>query len=211
VGYSVLRIPAKIVFTAPGEAVDKVRSALSASPPKPANPVQPARQFSARTSLGLVVKAISDLDAYVTRAAAVQSAVSDPRRMFGLERIIIEGALEQAEVSISAAEFRAKSADHARLYEESYAEIEKALSAHREPARDSHAPEMVPSLEAPAPHEDPLVHEAIQGEYGNLIQERAKYLQEVRHRLAMNSRLRDLVRNHLQETGYASVWASLSA
>lgn len=90
-GYTVLRIPARVVFSTPHMAVANVRSAIAIGrrtvcAPDAKQPAPTARE-ALNGIFSSVSKAVEELDSFVTRASAVQEAMSKPKGIFDTESL----------------------------------------------------------------------------------------------------------------------------
>ena len=130
-GYSVLRIPAKIVFANPDEAVKKVRSAFSPLPgerhvalPAPASGFTRLRE----TGSGFM-RVVEEMNNSVARQRAIDDALLHARNAASNERTVIESALEIAQRQIRSIPYLTN--DRRReIYEQSNRALEAAFLRH---------------------------------------------------------------------------------
>lgn len=216
-GYSVLRIPAKIVFVAPEEAVRYVRSAIAVGrrPQSVATkPDCPAPNWS----LGQTLKsfgqaltaasnAIGDANSYVETARAVQEATSQSRATFNLEMKVVDMSIESALSNIKVDEFRSKSESHKNHYDESYKLFENIL---RDDPQFGAFTMSIPQITIPKSHPDPKIDEQIKSAHQNLMDERSKYFREIGQRMKVNHQLRKSVKSRLNEIGCSKCWDAIS-
>ena len=222
--YTVLRIPAKVVFSTPAQAVAMVRTSLAegrkvadqSSSKQQAGVSEPA---PARATLGNILKEtgkfFDDLNAHVSEAAAVQSALAKPKAVFNAEKTAIQSALASAESNLEMEAYRARSPQHAEDFDRANSRLDAILAKHRdggdrsaELRRQMRA--SVVAIEAPSPHADPAINESIQRHYRSLMKERAEYFGTVRNQLKSKERMRILVKARLEEMGCPSCWNAIA-
>jgi very-short-patch-repair endonuclease len=208
--YTVLRIPAKIVFSTPLQAVAKVRSALAAGRKVVSQP-DGKRQAAAQkkpTLLDAALKFVEDLDSHVQRSVAFDQAMAKPLAIFEAEKVAIKLALEHADLQIKVEEFRAQSEEHRKNYEENFAFFGAILkdSGNADPLdgpRQVIGESIVP-IEAPSHHPNPEINDEIKRRHRSLLEERSEYFEKIRRQLSRNEQVRTLVMANLEEVGCLS-------
>ncbi|WP_186374006.1 endonuclease domain-containing protein [Roseomonas gilardii] len=218
--YTVLRIPAKTVFSMPHEAVRMVRAALGKGRKAPAQKETAAQKpHSILGAVGGFVRDVGEfaegVSAYVDRASAIQEAMSKPRAIFDAEKHAIQIAMEAADREIKVEQFRSQSARHREIYDQSVRDME-ALFSDKLGGRDSGAElrrlmrERITPIQEPQPHPKEEINEAIRTVYASLMEERAAYFREVRQKLTPDEARYMLVKGKLLDMGCASCWAAVA-
>lgn len=210
-GYTVLRIAAKVVFSTPEEAVQKVRSAIAVGR-RPqsiaaAEQARPVPNWSLGQTLIGINNFVGQLNSYVETAVAVQEATSQLRQAFNLEKLAIDGSIEHARSQIEVENFRSLSEEHKNLYDAAYRKFAHLHELHAEQKYTL----VIPAITPPKPHLNPTIDDAIKGEHENLMDERSKYFNEIRQRLKLDRRLRELVKARLHDIGCSTCWNSISS
>jgi hypothetical protein len=213
-GYSVLRIPARLVFNSPRDAIQNVRAAIAAGR-KPDGAVSPKQAVATPDwSLGNMAASVANslikLDEYVDIKLAVREATSRSRASFGSEKIVIDAALECAVRELQVEEFRLQSDDHRQLYENNRAHVRRILDDHGGGLRQEFTMHIPPIL-APSPHPDSAIDAAIQRAHHLLLEERSMYFDEARRRMRTDPRLPKLVEAHLLKWNCSACWDAISA
>lgn len=208
-GYSVLRIPAKVVFDKPQQAVDRVRATIAAgrkhvvAAAREQGKVSPGRSLLG--GLAVVDKIVADASSFIKTAAAVQQAMKQAELTFADEKIAIEFALKHATGQLEVERIRAQSESHRESFDKSYAQIQALLGCDEEPFTMQIAP-----IVAPPPHADPRIDETLQAAHQSLMRTRSRYFDEVRSELEANPSLAKLVEIRLREIGCAGTWNTVS-
>jgi hypothetical protein len=137
--YTVLRIPAKVVFSTPLQAVAKVRSALAegrgaASQPRGKQQAAAQEPASARAVLGDVLKATSkivdDFNDQMERSMVrdkAMAAMAKPNAILDAEKEAIKIALDYADATISVEDFCAQVPGNRDLYERNHAFFQNVM------------------------------------------------------------------------------------
>jgi very-short-patch-repair endonuclease len=211
--YTVLRIPAKIVFSTPLQAVAKVRSALAAGRKVVSQP-DGKRQAAAQkkpTLLDAALKFVDDFSAHMERAEqsmTAEKAMAKPRAIFEAEKVAIKIALEHADRQIEVDEFCAQSPENRKNYEENLAFFGAILkdSGNADPKGEVRQAirERILPIEAPSPHPNPEINEDIKSRHRSLLEDRTEYFEKIRRQLSRNEQVRTLVMANLEEAGCLS-------
>lgn len=212
-GYSVLRIPAKTVFTDPGEAVRRVASALAMGKREIARPVQESGFARLGKTMSGLARATGEMNDYVTRQRAIQAALRDARQTVSLERTIIDSAISGAVSEFEVAEYIGDSEERRREFEEHMAMFGAVLAeanAASGKAAESAPVEALLPLSPPLPSGIPDVDASIQLAYADLVEEQRGYLESARQRMRSDPRLRPHVENLLTRMGYPEIWPRIS-
>lgn len=211
-GYTVLRIPAKIVFTTPHEALRRVESALRVG--ERLIPVQAQKSGWARLSdtLTSINDGISDLSKYVDRTVAVDRALTATKIAFKKEKTVIEYALESAHLKLKHEEWLsrqdASTRANVKQTQEMLAKVlDDARCGQQDCASDQIDCQPFPS--APPLQKNAEYNVAIQAGYAEIVNERNIFLEEQRHALMDNPKLPSMVEKYLFKIGAADYWAQL--
>lgn len=207
-GYTVIRIPAKVVFNDSAVAVRRVWAAIAeGKTPKE----QDSDLISVQEETDALEHAVTEMNRRIGVRTAY-NACSVLRMAFYIEESVVAAALKAAKEAISTEDFCAQSAEHARLYREAYDEalqaVEEHLQSHGEPARPRNV--VIPPFVPPPVHADAVINESIQRTYRSLADERARFFEKTRRRLRGDSRLRAQVRAKLERDGHGAIWDAIS-
>lgn len=215
-GYSVLRIPASVVFSNPSEAVNRVRSFVSRKHsiiPKAerAQPTRPERRLSLREILSTVDASVSKISRDIDKQVAIQAQTKGHVNRFYAERLAIEKAIELAESEIRVQQYTSQSDMHREFYlaaVEELTEILKGGAHHSDDNKVANIGECItiPSLSKNDAHPDPWINEAISHARQSIAEERNIFFEEVRSKLSNDEGLRTLVKTKLNELGCTALW-----
>lgn len=216
-GFSVLRIPAKVVFNTPTKAVEMVRAAIARGRPVQkvvvkSPPTSVAKTFS--NSMNSIGKFLDDVDAHVTRAKAIQEALGPSRQTFDTEKMVIDSALETAKRAMALEDELSANPNLRKHYEEYHAEFEALLqgtrSKHDRHNKDEANTITILPMSRPKPHPDPDINATIMDMHLSLHSDRTRYFNGVRQEILKDPRLSLQVRTHLESLGCSSVWKEIS-
>ena len=212
-GFSVLRIPAKIVFQTPTEAVGRVRAAIASGRQAQKVVVQTPPISIAKTftnSMSAFGKFMDDLDANVTRAKAVQKALDPSKLSFSMEKTVIDSALDSAKSSVEL-EARLAADPIVRIhYDESFAKINPVFDKVKVKYERELATKIkIDPISPPEAHPDADINDAILRSYSNLMEERASYFTWVREQLSKDSKLWLAVLVDLEGHGYGQIFSEI--
>ena len=208
-GYSVVRIPARVVFNTPSDAVQRVRTALQhGKRPTPVLIEKTGwqRLSDTMTSIGDGITAISD---EMSRKLAVDLALADARSAFEREKIIIESAMKSAKAE---REISARCADDptfAKFYTEAYAKYAVLLADHPESEPNPTTEKLLEVKvfpKAPQPSGNPDHDAVIRVQFAQIVEARNTFLRDQRSALANDTELRVLVRSGLESLGCGDYW-----
>lgn len=211
-GYTVLRIPAKIVFTTPHEALRRVQSALRVG--KRSLPVQAEKSGWARISdtIASINDGFSELNNYVERTLAVERALNDAKMAFQTEKTVIENALEIAHLKLKHEDWLMMQDDSTRAsVKQAQESLTKALDDVRNVQQDRASDQIDcrPFPSAPLPQRNTEYHVAIQDGYAQIVEERNAFLEAQRLALMVDPKLPSMVEEHLLKIGAAEYWGQL--
>jgi very-short-patch-repair endonuclease len=197
-GYVVLRIPAKIVFYSPSEAVQRVRCAISnlahersiraqeaarsATVPKPDPP---------RTFFGGLGQALAHASEFMEGALVSQKAKEAFDQASFPQVYSIKKALELAEQTMKVETWRRSSPRANQLYLESLRQLREVTGP------SSFSPVPIGPFRVPDIDPDPKYNASIKGMYSVLLRERSQYLNDVRMRLENDGELAKLFKEAL--------------
>jgi very-short-patch-repair endonuclease len=197
-GYVVLRIPAKIVFNSPSEAVQRVRCAISnlahelsiraqeaarsATVPKPDPPL---------TFFGSLGKALAAGSEYMDEALFLQKAKEAFDQASLPEVHSIEFAMKLGKQKMEAEAWSRSSPGANQLYLESLRQLRAipGLTTSPKPVRPFRLPDI-------ASH--PKYNTKIKGMYSSLLEERLQYFNDIRKTLEKDSELAKYVKEALE-------------
>lgn len=213
-GFAVLRIPAKVVFQKPTDAVNRVRTAIANGRPAQkvaakAAPISVAKTFA--NSMSAFGKFMDDVDAHVTRKRAIQEALGPLRQTFDTEKMVIDSGLENARKAIALDDELSANPNLRKHFEKYDAEFEALLESTRsEYDGGQRATITISPISWPKAHPDPDLNETIMEMHFKLNGDRARYFNEVRQQILKDPRLSPHVRSHLENLGCHSLWKEIS-
>lgn len=208
-GYSVLRIPAKVVFYAPEEAVQRVRSALRNGKRTMPVPVQKSGWQRLSDTASTFSEGLEAVNDFVRRAQTVERAVNDAKLAAHQEQSAIAAAISMAQSELETADWLNDSDEETRrLFAESYLSVMRAV-ADRRSKRDDEKLEVRAFPEAPPQHENQAYHAAIQDAYVRIVEERTKFLGAQNLIIQSDPRMPSLVEKKLHELGCWEYWVLL--
>lgn len=213
-GFSVLRIPAKVVLNTPTKAVDMVRAAVARgrTPQKVVAKTKPksvAKTFT--DSMDAFGKFMDDVYAHVTKAKAMQEGLGPAKQTFDTEKMVIDSGLERAKKSIALEEELSANPNLRKHYDAAHAELEGLLRSTRSKHDGSEAPTItISQMSWPPTHPDKEIGAQILEAYFRLMDDRKRYFDDVRQQLAKDPRLSPHVQNHLERLGCHAVWTEIT-
>lgn len=211
-GYTVLRIPAKVVLEKPSEARCRVEAALQVGKRVVPAPVPKSGWQRLADTGSAITNAIAEINASIDEARAVQAALADAESAFHAEKTMIEAVIESAKIRLEIEDWLIASDDRMRsLYNENIAQFEKLFSD------ELNAENKVSSDDFPvAVFPDSLVIDgesrhtrAIQNSYANLVKTRSTFLLEQAGIMSADFRIPKIVKQELQGYGCDDYWQSL--
>lgn len=216
--YTVLRIPAKVVFSTPDEAVRRVRASLSEG--RQIKVIPPQKAVSARESIGAFLRntalAVEDINASVERSKAVQEAMSAADQIYHTEKTAIVHAMNHADSIIKRKRLFAEDPEIKVLYEKNLSRY-NMITADGSEERDSnkeirqHFGEKIIPINAPEPHPNADIDEAIKRKFSCLMEDRASYFDEVWQALKEDEDRRTLVQQRLLELNCSQCWDAIAS
>ncbi|MBC2653602.1 endonuclease domain-containing protein [Novosphingobium aerophilum] len=176
-GYTVLRIPAKIVFNHPSEAVERVQAALRKGRRAVPVPVKKTGWQRLAETASAIGEGLSEMTTTLQKTLVVETAVRDAKAAAGAERQVVEAAICTAQMQLETEDQLAELDEEARrLFDEAEAFLADVL--HQSPTSQaaSRTIEVKAFPAAPLPHHNPEYHLAIQAAYSLVAEERAHFL-----------------------------------
>jgi len=213
-GFTVLRIPAKVVFSSPTKAVEMVRAAITRGrPPQKvvvkSPPISVAKTFT--NSMNSFGKFMDDVDAHVTKSKAMQEASGPARQTFDTEKMVIDSALDTAKRAIALEDELSANPNLRKHFDAARAEFEDLLRNTRSKhGRSGVNTITISPITWPSKHPDSEINAAILLAHMNLTSERARYFNDVRQQLSQDPRCSRHVQSHLESLGCHAVWTELS-
>ena len=207
-GYSVVRIPARVVFNTPRDAVQRVRTALQhGKRPTPVSIEKTGWQRLSETmaSIGDGVTAISD---GMSRKLAVDRALADAESAFESEKVILESAMKSAKAKRDISVRCADNPTFAKFYAEAYAEYATLISQKPENKINSVNDKLHMKVFPTAPQlsGNPDYDDAIHSQFAQIVETRKAFLQEKIVQLANDAELRPLLRTELDRRKCIHYW-----
>jgi very-short-patch-repair endonuclease len=205
-GYSVLRIPAKVVFNAPAEAVQRVRAALAVGKRErvvapPEAEVSGFRRLG--RTLGGFSKAVNEINDFVNLRHAVGSALAPTEIAVARERSVFEAMLTVARRKVELDEWLGDDPEKRRMYEEHMARLEALYES--KPAE----PRVIEPVHLSPP---PLtgqaeIDEVINARYAALVAQRQDFLLSTRQTLRSEPAIQPHAEAFLANCGWQETWA----
>ena len=212
-GFSVVRIPAKIVFNTPKKAVEMVRAAIARGRPSQKAAAPSTRVSVTHTLLNAaksVDKFVTDIDAHVTKASAIQEAMRPSNQTFSSEKIVIDSALETAKRKVALEAQLAADPNLREHFDAAHAELEELLDSTRSAQPPTKTTIDISPMSWPATHPDTEIGTAILEAYFKLTGDRKRYFDEARQQILKDPRLSPHVQSHLESLGCHAVWTEIS-
>lgn len=219
-GYSVLRIPASVVFATPDEAVDRVKAMLCrrhtlAHEALNAKTESTKKGTSPREVLSIVNNPPGGINAFLTHQQQIEQCTRGLQERSHAERLVIEKAIELAESEIRANRFISQSKEHRDLYFAAYDELQGIYGSnaqHNQTAgmvnfREAFA---IPPLPKNEVYTDQKLNDAIDHARQAILSERESFFNSVRFKLGKDEPLKELVKEKLNELGCGEFWQYIS-
>lgn len=204
-GYSVLRIPAKLVFQNAKEAVDQVQAALMVGRRE-----MPTAAPIARTGFGRLAQTASSFSKSIEMAekkSAIRRALVDANASYSAEESTLTAALKLAssqlehQVWISSLD-----ADTLECYQQSVRDLEDVIGKNKQ---SSSLDVMFREFQRPKPTGDEWVDEHVSAAFGHLEAKRESSLSEAKARIRQNPAVRPYVEGALVGFGRADLWEKI--
>jgi very-short-patch-repair endonuclease len=203
-GYGILRLPAKLVFNQPGEAMRRLEAALSEG--RPSRPERAKPEVNFGNAIDGFFKVIEGANEYARRQREIEQALRPARDVVATERMLLDGALESARIEIDIQSYRAKSDEHARAFDEAYARLEAALDAHRNSEQADCPSITLMPLVRPGRHVDPETHRTVQALYEQMLADRETFIADVRQKATADARVTVHAREYLAKLDCERLW-----
>jgi very-short-patch-repair endonuclease len=210
-GLTVLRIPAKVVFATPLEAVARVSTAVVAgkaatTAPKPAALTKRSIFAAIGNGLSTVSNTVDEFNKSVELSRAVNDANATFLEAFHIEKSIISKSMEQVRATLAAEKWMAQSPKHREHYLASFARIQALLPETEDPFTQLKVP-VVPPMGVYA---DPNIAQSVINARRYHEEERSRFFTQAREDLIADALLREGVRHHLVKTGHATLWSYIA-
>lgn len=199
-GYSVVRIPAKVVFNRPKEAVQRVRSALHKGKRTRPMPVQKSGWQRLSDTFVSISDGLEEINKSAARAREVGPALESANRAWTNQRDFIRMIFERSQESID----RRNKTDGMTADELAQFETDEFLQnihlSDIKALRYRHTSRFyVPFPAAPPPHSNTEYDAVIQQGYERICQERDEFILKQKRLLDADAELSAEVRNQLKE------------
>lgn len=213
-GYRVLRIPAKLVFQSPDEAVDQVRTALEQGKPVVEQRSVAQQEHLRKSVLKSATVFLAELNDSVTQQRTVRQALKDTELAFDCEKAALQSAIDSAERALKIERYIGGDTNKRENFDKFRAKLDvKFTEFDRDRASGDESPHSLPLrvrvFSAPELHYDDATNSAIKHAFGNLEKERSAYLATQNARLQAQPNLRRLVQANLVGIGRADLWELL--
>lgn len=207
-GYSVLRIPAKIVFNDPNEAVRRVSAALKVGKPVITELAQRSGLERLHQTASSTNKFISDLNTSVDRHRQLTEALRAAELSFHAEKNVLGNAVDAVERQIrideELGEDAEKRASHDAFMEKLTRAFEQTDKRDQRDAKELRI-EVTPYLH-PHPSGDDAIDREIEKRFISMSVNRNSYFNGIREKLRKDHRLGPLVKKILADFGCPQVW-----
>jgi very-short-patch-repair endonuclease len=191
-GYVVVRIPAKLVFNSPSDAVQRVRSAISDLAHERGIRAQEAARGATvsksdppRTFFGSLGQAPADASDAMDRALVFQKAKEAFNQASSSEVHTIECAMKLAKQRMEIAAWRRKDPRSEELYLESLKQLRAGIGL----TAPSHSLVTISPFRLPEIDSDPKYSASLKEMYSALMEERLQYFNDIRRTLEKDSEL----------------------
>lgn len=212
-GYTVLRIPARVVFRMPLEAVNRVRRAHAVG--RPASVVDepvPSKQPPAPTGgiLSSTSRFLDELNRSVAVARERQKATAEARSSVSVQRILIEGAVDLAVHSVELDEKLAANPKFAEIYNQMRANLDDSLAKQGQASASETQRIVIPVLTMPEKHPDAAIDALIQADYRTILAERSEVIKAARAKMASNPEVAKRVCANLRKQEHSELADALT-
>lgn len=207
--YTVLRIPAKVIFTAPGDAVERVKTALLSGRIPRGTVAEALRDVSLPKAKGVLAGlagAAEQFTSYMATNLAVQQAMKPVELATACEKGVLDSAINLARSRIEIEGFRKRHGLDQEFIDQARRDLDEAIQRRGGQIQMPCPVVDVPVIVRPGPHNDPLIDSAIQQRFDEAMAARAKYYADIAHQLASDDRLPNLILPSLQELGRENFW-----
>lgn len=207
-GYSVVRIPAKVVFNNPGEALRRVSAALQVGKPVLTEPVQRNWLERLRQTAASTNKFVFDLNAGLDRHGRLAEALRAAELSYRTEKQVINSAVDSAERQINIDEELGEDVEKIASFN---AFTEKLSKAYEELDRQN-PKDLTPMAITVSPYLPPPfsgnseLDREIDDRFVRMSADRNAYFHGIRKKLRNDKRLVSLVRDNLTKFGCPQVW-----
>lgn len=220
-GYSVLRIPARIVFASPSEAVDRVRASIaegrriSVALGREQGGQSEGPVAALNRTFSSIANAMDEINESVSIKVIVEKESRALVAAFAAEKYVIEASIRRSESMMDADKFRSRSEAHRSAYDAVLEEInrgferksvgENAVSSAMDITKIS-----IPVVPERIPHSDARINDAIEKKCLYILNQRMEFFDDVKGRLKESEALQKLVKKQLDEFGCGECWLHIS-
>lgn len=206
-GYSVVRIPAKVVFNEPAEAVRRFESAFALGKRPPVIVEQKNGFVRLSETVAGAGKFMNDINDHVSRSRAIDAAINGSREAFSSEKIAITAALDQARRRVETNEWIGESPSRKVAFEQATRRMEALFEKHDQTTASRHDEKLVVrEFLPPDLSRTPDFRDEIERSYERLALERKEFFQEARQQLRKDKRLEPHVQDILRDLGCDRYW-----
>lgn len=211
-GYSVIRIPAKIVFDNPKEAVRRVSEALQIGKSVVAEPVQRSGLERLRQTASSTNKFMSDLNSNLERHRRLVEALKPAELSYHAEKSVLGSAVDAAERRIKIDDELGEDAEKRVSYDAFMEKLTKAYEEadKRDQRNVSNQKITVPPYLPPQLSGNADIDREIKDRFDGMSAERDAYFSDIRNKLQKDQRLAPLVRDNLTRFGCLQIWKHIA-
>lgn len=212
-GYTVIRIPAKVVFNTPSDAVQHVYTALQkGKQPQPVRVEKTGWQRLSETMTS-INDGLSEISEGIDRKLAEDRALADARSVFETEKIIIQSAMKAAKAEREISVRCTEDPTFAKFYSEAHARY-ATLKAGQPERGDNPSKEQLLEVkqfpQAPLPSGNADHDAAIHRQFEQIVEARNQFFTEQKAALANDTELRGLFGGELKIRKCFDYWGLLN-
>lgn len=198
-GYKVLRIPAKLVFDAPDQAIHRVKTALALTPhfTRPVKPPSLAPRKSLSRYLNAFAEGVAALDRHVTIASTKHSTMADFKLAISTEQMLLAALVSEVEHDIRIEEMPLLARKN---YEVIKAKLETQQGRVGKASR--HEVYCWKEIIKPPPVNDAEIQAQIERTYQNDMEERQQRLALLKERCSNDPVFNKRLRTKMDEAHY---------
>lgn len=209
-GYSVVRIPAKIVFRDPEEAVRRFEAALALGKRPPVEIEQKSGFARLGDTMAGINKFMGDVNDHVSRSRAINAAMNDSKVAFSAEKAAVNMAIASAKSQLKVSGYLGGCPEKKAHFDQYVAELNVKFAEYDATSPPDTAVSFpVLRIVAPEDHPDIEIDRAIKHSFQNLLAERRSFMEVSRATIATDARLAAQVESKLIELGYGDRWQEL--
>ncbi len=211
-GYSVVRLPARIVFNDPDEAVRRVSAALQVGKPVIAEPVQRSGVERLRQTASSTNKFMLDINANVDRHRRLAEALKLAELSYHAEKNVLSIAVQAAERQVKVDEYLGEDAERRACYDAFGEKLTKAYEKFdkRNQKDDTKQNISVPPYLPPKFSGDAEIDQEIRKRFVAMSADREIYSDFIRDKLRKDRRLAPLIKDNLGKFGCPQIWQHIA-